>query len=242
MPSMDTYLTYGILPIMGQTVVVSLAFWWAVGEKSACLKAVLSALGVALLQAVLLLMGGDLGSAQRPQGFEMPFFVLVLLPLPLVFLISWLIMQVTPARAHEAVGVAVFAPLLPLFMRSSEFEFSPVLLIPFLLAFFLSFWVANMVANRPGGYVSRGGELMLSLAQVADCVVLLGGYLMVVSPLVYADERVGSLSALVMVAVLEFLYALAVLRCSLRLALFAAVVAGLSLPLWIMVIALTVPY
>ena len=239
---MDTYLTNGLLPILGQAAVVFLSLWWAAAERTAWWRALATALVVALLQSLLLMLGGDLGRAQRPEGFEMPFFALVILPLPLVFLLAWLVMRAAPSRAHEAAGVAIAAPLLPLFLRSSEFEFSTVLLIPLLLAFFLSFWVANKIANQPGGYISRGGELLLSLAQVADCVVLLGVYLMLISPLVYADERVGVLTSLAVIALLEFTCSLLVLRSSLRMALFVAVVAGLLLPLWVMVIALTMPY
>ena len=242
MPTMDIYLTYGLLPVLGQAVVVFLSLWWAAGERTAWCRALLLSLGIAVLQAFLLLFGGDLGSMQRPSGFEMPFFVLVILPLPLVFVLAWLGLRSAPARAHEAAGIAIAVPLLPLFLRSSEFEFSSVLLIPLLLAFFLSFWVANMFANQSGGYLSRGGELLLSLAQVADCVVLLGVYLMLISLLVYADERVGALTSLAVVALLEFICALLVLRSSLRMALFVSVVAGLLLPLWVMVIALTMPY
>ena len=239
---MDTYLTYGLLPILGQAVVVFFALWWAAGEKTAWVRALFLSLGGAVLQALLLLFGGDLGNVQRPAGFEMSFFVLVILPLPLVFVLAWMGMRSALARAHEAVGIAIATPLLPLLLRSSELEFSSVLLIPLLLAFFLSFWLANKFANQSGGYVSWGGELLLSLAQVADCVVLLGVYLMLISPLVYADERVGALTSLAVVAVMEFVCALLVLRSSLRMALFVAVVAGLLLPLWVMVIALTMPY
>lgn len=242
MPTMDSSLTNSLLPVSGQTLVVFLALWWAAGEKTAWLRAALLALMLAGVQLVLLLCGESSLSAQQPMEGALPVFALVILPLPMVFLLALWGTRAAPSRSHDAVGVAIFAPLLPLLMLSSAWELSPVLVLPLLLAFFLSFWLPNMVANRAGGYVSRGGELLLSLAQSADCVVILGLYLMVVAPMANMDSRLGALTALAVVALAEFVCALLVLRSSLRMALVVAVMAGLLLPLWILVLALTMPF
>ncbi|MBQ8516046.1 MAG: hypothetical protein IJ498_00535 [Akkermansia sp.] len=242
MPTMNAFLIHAFLPIAVQTVVVCLSLWWAAGEGRAWMRALLLAAGWAALQMLMLLCGGTIGEPARPMGFEMPFFVLCILPLPMVFLLARFGMGAAFSRAHDAVGVAIVAPLVPLLMRSSELELSPVLLLPLLVAFFLSFWLPTRAGNHSGGYVSMGGELLLSLALVADCVVLFGLYLMLVAPLVQMDSRIGALSALAMVFLLEFAAALTALHCPLRRALPVAVAAGLLLPLWVMVIALTLPF
>ena len=65
---------------------------------------------------------------------------------------------------------------------------------------------------------------------------------MFIAPMVQIDSRVGALAALVLVSLLEFAAAITALHCTLRRALLVAVAAGLLLPLWVMVIALTLPF
>lgn len=242
MPITSSFLIYGLLPIAVQAVVVYLSLWWAAGERGAWGRALFLSIGLALVQTVLLLCGDSVGGVGRPMVFEMHFFALGILPLPMVFLLALFGMKVAVSRAHEAVGIAIMAPLVSILMRSSDFELSPVLLVPLLAAFFLSFWLPTRAGNHSGGYVSMGGELLLSLALVADCVVLFGVYMMVFAPMVQMDSRIGALLALVIVAGLEFIAALTALHCSLHRALLVAVAAGLLLPLWVMVIALTLPF
>lgn len=236
------FLIHGILPIIAQAVVVYLSLWWAAGERGAWIRALLLSVGLAMVQTVLLLCSDSVGGIGRPTGFETHFFALGILPLPMVFLLALFGLKTTVSRAHESVGIAMMAPLVPILMRSSDFDLSPALLVPLLAAFFLSFWLPTRAGNHPGGYVSMGGELLLSLALVADCVVLFGVYLMVFAPMVQMDSRIGALVALAMVACLEFVAALTSLHCSLHKALLVAVAAGLLLPLWVMVIALTLPF
>lgn len=242
MSSTSSFLIYGLLPIAAQAVIVYLSLWWAAGERGAWWRALLLAAGLSLVQSVLLLCCDSPGLNGRPSGFEMHFFALGILPLPLVFLLALFGLKTAASRAHEAVGIAIMAPLVPILMRSSDFELSPILLVPLLAAFFLSFWLPTRAGNHSGGYVSMGGELLLSLALVADCVVLFGVYLMVFAPMVQMDSRIGALVALTMVSCLEFVAALLALHCSLHRALLVAVAAGLLLPLWVMVIALTLPF
>lgn len=242
MSTSSSFLIYGLLPIAAQAVIVYLSLWWAAGERGAWRRALLLTAGLALVQLVLLLCWESPGLNGRPSGFEMHFFALGILPLPMVFLLALLGLRTAASRAHEAVGMAIMAPLVPILMRSSDFELSPALLVPLLVAFFLSFWLPTKAGNHSGGYVSLGGELLLSLALVADCVVLFGVYLMVFAPLVQMDSRIGALVALAMVACLEFVAALTSLHCSLHKSLLVAVAAGLLLPLWVMVIALTLPF
>ncbi|MBQ3144122.1 MAG: hypothetical protein IJB89_06380 [Akkermansia sp.] len=242
MPTMNDFLIHGLLPIAVQTVVVCLALWWAAGEVRVWGRALLLASGWAVVQMLLLLCGGAVGVTERPVGFDMSFFVLCILPLPMVFFLAWLGMRANFSRAHDAVGVAVAAPLVPMLMHGSALELSPALLLTLPVAFFLSFWLPTRAGNHSGGYVSVGGELLLSLALVADCVVLFGGYLMFIAPMVQIDSRVGALAALVLVSLLEFAAAITALHCTLRRALLVAVAAGLLLPLWVMVIALTLPF
>lgn len=238
---MNDFLIHGLLPIMAQMVVVCLALWWVAGEVRAWGRALVLASGWAVVQLLLLLCGGTVGVAERPGGFDMPFFVLCILPLPMVFFLAWLGMRANVSRAHDAVGVAVAAPLVPLLMRCSALELSPSLVLPLLVAFFLSFWLPTRVGNHSGGYVSMSGELLLSLALVADCVVLFGVYLMFIAPMEQMDGHIGAPAALVLVSLLEFAAALTSLHCTLRRSLLVAVAAGLLLPLWVMVIALTLP-
>lgn len=242
MPTASSFLIYGFLPIAAQAVVVYLSLWWAAGERGAWCRALLLSVGLALVQSLLLLCSDSAGGIGRPSGFEMHFFALGILPLPMVFLLALFGLKTAVSRAHEAVGIAIMVPLVPIWMRSSDFELSPVLLVPLLAAFFLSFWLPTRAGNHSGGYVSMGGELLLSLALVADCVVLFGVYLMVFAPMVQMDSRIGALVSLAMVACLEFVAALTALHCSLHRALLVAVAAGLLLPLWVMVIALTLPF
>lgn len=242
MSTSNSFLIYGFLPIAAQAVVVYLSLWWAAGERGAWGRALLLAIGLAMVQSGLLLCSDSVGGNGRPTGFEMHFFVLGILPLPMVFLLALFGLKTAVSRAHETVGVAIMAPLVPLLMRSSDFELSPALLVPLLVAFFLSFWLPTKAGNHSGGYVSLGGELLLSLALVADCVVMFGVYLMIFAPLVQMDSRIGALVSLAMVACLEFVAALTSLHCSLHRALLVAVAAGLLLPLWVMVIALTLPF
>lgn len=239
---MNDFLIHGLLPVAAQTVVVWLALWWAVGEVRAWGRALVLAGGWVVVQTLLLLCGGTVGVTERPVGFDMPFFVLCILPLPMVFFLAWWGMRANFSRAHDAVGVAVAAPLVPLLMRCSALELSPALLLPLLAAFFLSFWLPTRAGNHSGGYVSMSGELLLSLALVADCVVLFGVYLMFIAPMGQMDSRIGALAALVLVSLLEFAAALTSLHCTLRRSLLVAVAAGLLLPLWVMIIALTLPF
>lgn len=242
MPTMNAFLIHGFLPIAAQTVVVCLALWWTAGEVRAWGRALLLASGWAMVQTLLLLCGGVIGVIERPVGFDMPFFVLCILPLPMVFFLAWLGMRANCSRAHDAVGLAVAAPLVGMLMRCSASELSPALLLPLLAAFFLSFWLPTRVGNHSGGYVSMSGELLLSLALVADCVVVFGVCLMFIAPMVQMDSRIGAPAALVLVSLLEFAAALTSLHCTLRRSLLVAVAAGLLLPLWVMVIALTLPF
>lgn len=240
---MNDFLIHVLLPIAVQTVVVCLALWWAAGETRAWGRALLLTCGLALVQTLLLLLSGDTISVEnRPEGWDMPFFVLCILPLPMVFFLAWLGMRTNLSRAHDAVGVAIAAPLVPLLMRCSALELSPALVVPMLAAFFLSFWLPTRAGNHSGGYVSVGGEMLLSLALVADCVALFGVYLMFIAPLAQMDSRIGALAALVLVSLMEFVAAITSLHCSLRRSLLVAVAAGLLLPLWVMVIALTLPF
>lgn len=241
MSAAETFLTYWLLPIAGQAVVVFLALWWAGGTKDLVVRAAFCTSKVVVLQVLMLLFCDSPAPLQWPAGVDISFFALEILPLLLVYLFALLRMHAAPSRAHEAVGLALAAPLIPLFMHSSEPQLSPMFLLPFLMGFFLCFWFANKAANQ-NNYVSAGGEALLSLAQVADCMVLLGIYLMVVAPLVNTDYRIGIISALAMVALIEFVAALLSLRCSLRMAFFAAVAAAVLLPLWLILIALTMPY
>lgn len=241
MSAAETFLTYGLLPITGQAVVVFLALWWAGGTKDLSVRAALCTSQVVVLQVLMLLFCDSLAPMQLPVGGGISFFALEILPLLLVYLFALLRMHAAPSRAHDAVGLALAAPLIPLYMHSSESMPSPLLLLPLLMAFFLCFWFANKAVNR-GGYVSAGGEALLSLALVADCMVLLGLYLMLVAPSVNIDYRIGVIAVLATVALIEFAAAILALRCSLRMALFAAVAAGVLLPLWVMLIALTLPY
>lgn len=242
MSTSSSFLIYGLLPIAAQAVVVCLSLWWAAGERGAWWRALLLAGGLSLVQLVLLLCSDSVGVIGRPSGFEMHFFALGILPLPMVFLLALVGLKTAVSRAHEAVGIAIMAPLVPILMRSSDLELSPILLVPLLAAFFLSFWLPTRAGNHSGGYVSMGGEMLLSLALVADCVVLFGVYLMVFAPMVQMDSRIGAFVALALVSCLEFTAALLALHCSLHRSLLVAVAAGLLLPLWVMIIALTLPF
>ncbi len=241
MSAAETFLTYALLPIMGQAVVVFLALWWAGGEKELSVRAAFCTSKVVVLQVLMLLFCDSFAPLQWPVGFDTAFFALVILPLLLVYLFAVVRMRATFSRAHDAMGLALAAPLIPLFLHSTEPQLSPLFLLPLLLAFFLCFWFANKAANRDG-YVSAGGEALLSLAQVADCVVLLSLYLMLIAPLVNMDYRIGVITVLALVSLIEFVAAIPALRCSLRMALFAALTAGVLLPLWVLLIALTLPY
>lgn len=242
MPNMETFLTNGALPLLLQMSVVFMALWWSVGERAAALRAGVLTVAFGVVQMAFLLAGAPPEMNYRPVGFDLCFFSQCILPLPMVFLLAWLGMRATPDRAHDAVGLAIAAPLLPLFMRSSVLELTPALVVPVLLAVFLSFWLSNAAGNHEGRFISRMNELSLSLAQVADCLVLFMVYLMTVAPLVKLPEWGETLVPLIGVALVEFAAALLVLRCSLKRALIVSVAAGLLLPLMVMVVALTLPY
>lgn len=230
MPPAVTLANDALLPVSGQAVAVFLTLWWVAWERRAVWRAALLALGWAVLQVALLSVVWQDAVGDRMRGFDPVLTLLVLLPLPVVFLLAWRGMCTSVGRAYEAVGLLMPSMLLSLYLRGYDIG---VMLVS-LMACFLSFYLPGLVANNTHRAVGGWGMVRLAFAETAVywlavfCCVMLRHYLPVwYTPLTWCGV-IG------VPALISFCACWGMLRFTVRGSLLMALLTGLLLPLmWI---------
>ena len=230
MPPSVTLANEALLPVAGQASVVFLALWWVAWERRAAWRAALLAVGWAVLQLALLSVVWQDAADGGMRGFDPVLTVLVLLPLPAVFLLAWRGMRASAGRAYEAVGLLLPAILLALYLRGYDIG---VMLVS-LTACFLSFYLPGLVANNTHRTLAHWGMVRLAFSETSVywlavfCCVMLRHYL----PAWHTALTWGGVIGVP--AFISFWACWGMLHFSVRGSLLMALLTGLLLPLmWI---------
>lgn len=247
-PVINTLLEFCLLPsvLLAAGCVVSVQ--WALGSVQLMPKLATLTTVLVALQAALTLPRCLPEAAGQGWADAMYYLGVAVLPLPLIFLIAWRGVRLSAERAHEAMGVAfpfvLVGMVFTLFAEGHSMLREAAAPAPFL--YFITFYLINASTTAKVNPSTPGRLMMISLAQMADCLFLysLGAFLFAsYLPAPNSHSLVGAMIPLLIgLGLVQMAMSRWVLGCSWQRSVVAAMSAVLLLPLLTGVAAMVMSY
>lgn len=221
---------------------------WAMGSYKLVPRLATLATLMSAMQAALTLPRCLPEAAGQGWADAMYYLGVAVLPLPMIFLIGWRGLRLSAERAHKALGVAfpfvMVGMVLTLFAEGHAMLREAAAPAPFL--FFITFYLVNAATTARDNPSTPGRLMMLSLAQMADCLFLysLGAFLFAsYLPTPNSHSLVGTMIPLLIgLGLVQMLVSRWGLSCSWQKSVLAAMSAVLFLPLLTGVAAMVMSY
>lgn len=241
-------LEFCLLPAVLLAVGSVVAMQWALGSFKLEPKVAMGACVLAVIQVGMTLPSCLADGAASSWADTAYYAGLTMLPFPMLYLLGWHVLKCSAERAHEALGVAfpfvLVSMVLALFSESNAMLREVAAPAPFL--YFITIYLVNAATTARDNPSTPGRIMVLTLAQMADCLFLysVGAYLLVdYLPAPNSHSLVGAMIPLLIgLGLVQMAVSRWVWGCTWQRSVLAAMSAVLLLPLLTGVAAMVMSY